>query len=47
MKVSEVFIDIKEALLIVKNLQQKRSCHPKPKVDPEQAGSIELQNFDQ
>ena len=46
MMVSDVFNGIKDALL-TNNLVQKRSCHPKPQVDPEQAGSIELQNFDQ
>ena len=46
MMVSDVFNHIKDALLI-NNLVQKRSWHPKPQVYPEQAGSIELQNFDQ
>ena len=45
--VLEVFIDIKDALLLMKNLLQKRRWCQKPQVDPDQAGSIELQNFDQ
>ena len=45
MVVSEGFIDIKNALLPVNNLVQ--IWLTKPQVVPEQAGSIELQNFDQ
>ena len=45
MVVSEGFIDIKNALLPVNNLIQ--IWLTKPQVVPEQAGSIELQNFDQ
>ena len=47
MIVSEVYIDIKDALLFIKNLLQRRSWRLKPQVDSDQEGSIELQNFDQ